>query len=72
MVGHDRSGIVTGSEASASTRSQADEDGRGPSWEASLHRGFARHGEGGQAYRLGLASPQGWPFMLDRSATSLT
>jgi uncharacterized protein YndB with AHSA1/START domain len=36
------------------------------------HRGFARHGEGGQAYRRGLASPAGWPFMLDRYATSLT
>jgi uncharacterized protein YndB with AHSA1/START domain len=36
------------------------------------HRGFARHGQGGHAYRQALASPQGWPFMLDRYATSLT
>ena len=25
------------------------------------HRGFARHGDGGVAYRDALASPQGWP-----------
>jgi hypothetical protein len=30
------------------------------------HRGFERHGEGGDAYRDGLDSPQGWTFMLDR------
>lgn len=30
------------------------------------HREFARHGDGGDAYRDSLASPQGWPFMLER------
>jgi hypothetical protein len=45
--------------------------GGGQAGKPPRNRGFARHGEGGQAYRLGLAFPQGWPFMLDRSATSL-
>jgi uncharacterized protein YndB with AHSA1/START domain len=30
------------------------------------HRGFARHGEDGDAYRQALDSPEGWPMMLDR------
>ncbi len=30
------------------------------------HRGFERHGEGAAAYREGLASPQGWPYILQR------
>lgn len=30
------------------------------------HRGFERHGEGGAGYRTGMASPQGWPYILDR------
>lgn len=28
------------------------------------HRGFDRHGEGAEAYRDGLASEQGWPYVL--------
>ena len=30
------------------------------------HRGFDRHGEGGDGYEAALASEQGWPFMLGR------
>jgi uncharacterized protein YndB with AHSA1/START domain len=30
------------------------------------HRAFARHGDAGAAYREALASPQGWPYILDR------
>jgi uncharacterized protein YndB with AHSA1/START domain len=30
------------------------------------HRGFERHGESGAAYRQALASPQGWPHILQR------
>ena len=29
------------------------------------HRGFDRHGPSGGDYRKALASPEGWPFMLD-------
>lgn len=29
------------------------------------HRGFERHGEGGAAYRAGLASAEGWTMILD-------
>lgn len=32
------------------------------------HRAFERHGEGGEGYRAGLASEQGWPYMLGRLA----
>jgi uncharacterized protein YndB with AHSA1/START domain len=32
------------------------------------HRAFGRHGEGGEAYRAGMASPEGWGFILDRFA----
>jgi uncharacterized protein YndB with AHSA1/START domain len=35
------------------------------------HRGFARHGDDGEAYRHALDSPQGWTMMLDRYATAL-
>ncbi len=34
------------------------------------HRTFARHGEAGDAYRQALASPQGWPYMLGRYAST--
>lgn len=30
------------------------------------HRGFERHGEAAAAYRESLASPQGWPLILQR------
>jgi uncharacterized protein YndB with AHSA1/START domain len=36
------------------------------------HRAFARHGEAGAGYRDALASPQGWPYMLDRYVAALT
>ncbi len=32
------------------------------------HRGFGRHGPGGDACRAGLGSPEGWPYILDRCA----
>jgi uncharacterized protein YndB with AHSA1/START domain len=35
------------------------------------HRAFSRHGEKGNAYREGMASPEGWPSMLERYARSL-
>jgi uncharacterized protein YndB with AHSA1/START domain len=35
------------------------------------HRAFARHGDDGNAYRQALASPEGWPFILDRYAATL-
>jgi uncharacterized protein YndB with AHSA1/START domain len=35
------------------------------------HRGFARHGDGGHAYRQAMASPGGWPYILDRYAATL-
>jgi uncharacterized protein YndB with AHSA1/START domain len=34
------------------------------------HRGFARHGEGGDAYRAGMGSPEGWMYILDRYVAS--
>lgn len=30
------------------------------------HRGFARHGDHGTDYRDAMASPQGWPYILDQ------
>lgn len=30
------------------------------------HRGFHRHGEGADAYRAGMGSEEGWPFILAR------
>jgi hypothetical protein len=35
------------------------------------HRAFARHGDAGGAYRHAMASPQGWPLILDRFAANL-
>lgn len=32
------------------------------------HRHFARHGEGAATYREALASPEGWPYILDQYA----
>src|SRR5215218_6747878 len=32
------------------------------------HRGFSRHGEGGEGYREALGSERGWPYILDRYA----
>ena len=34
------------------------------------HRGFARHGEEGEAYREAMGSEAGWPLILDRFAAS--
>jgi len=36
-----------------------------------VHSHFDRHGDGGEAYRDALASPQGWPFILERYAAAL-
>jgi uncharacterized protein YndB with AHSA1/START domain len=33
-----------------------------------VHRGFDRYGDGAAAYREGLASEQGWPFILQAYA----
>ena len=38
------------------------EDGR----VALEHRGFERHGEDAEAYRDGMGSAQGWPWLLER------
>ena len=35
------------------------------------HRGLARHGGDSQAYREALASPQGWPYILENYMTAL-
>jgi uncharacterized protein YndB with AHSA1/START domain len=35
------------------------------------HRAFSRHGERAAAYRAGMASPSGWPMMLERFARSI-
>jgi uncharacterized protein YndB with AHSA1/START domain len=35
------------------------------------HRAFVRHGDAGAGYRQAMASPQGWPLILDRFATIL-
>lgn len=37
-----------------------------------VHRGFSRHGEGGEGYRAGMATPEGWSYILDRYAAALT
>lgn len=39
-------------------------------WVDVEHRHFARHGEGADAYRAGMASPQGWSYMLERYLTA--
>ena len=35
------------------------------------HRALARHGDAAGAYRQGMASPEGWPHLLDRYAATL-
>jgi uncharacterized protein YndB with AHSA1/START domain len=35
------------------------------------HRAFERHGPGGAGYREGMASPEGWTYMLERYAAGL-
>jgi uncharacterized protein YndB with AHSA1/START domain len=35
------------------------------------HRAFTHHGDAGDTYRQAMASPQGWPFILDRYAATL-
>jgi uncharacterized protein YndB with AHSA1/START domain len=32
------------------------------------HHGFERHGDGAEEYRAALASPEGWPYILQRFA----
>ena len=34
------------------------------------HRALARHGDAAGAYRQAMASPQGWPLILDRYAAT--
>jgi uncharacterized protein YndB with AHSA1/START domain len=36
------------------------------------HRGFERHGEGGEGYAAGLGTEHGWPYMLGRYAARLS
>ena len=36
------------------------------------HCDFARHGEGWEDYLASMASPQGWPYCLDRYVAALT
>lgn len=36
------------------------------------HRGFSRHGEGAGEYQAGMASPQGWPYILERFAQAIS
>ena len=36
------------------------------------HRGFERHGEGAEEYRLAMNSEQGWPLILDRFAAAFS
>jgi uncharacterized protein YndB with AHSA1/START domain len=36
------------------------------------HSGFDRHGEAGAAYRDGMDSPEGWPFLLERYGAAVT
>jgi uncharacterized protein YndB with AHSA1/START domain len=36
------------------------------------HRDFVRHGEGAEAYHAALASPQGWPYIMQRFAAAAT
>ena len=33
------------------------------------HRAFPRHGDAAITYRQAMASPEGWPFILDRYAS---
>jgi uncharacterized protein YndB with AHSA1/START domain len=35
------------------------------------HRAFTHHGETGRGYRQAMASPEGWPLLLDRYAATL-
>jgi hypothetical protein len=35
------------------------------------HSAFTRHGQAGGEYRQAMASPEGWPLLLDRYAATL-
>lgn len=41
-------------------------DGEGRTRLILVHRDFARHGDGAETMRVGMASDQGWRFLLDR------
>lgn len=46
-------------------------EGPRTTWVELEHRSFARHGEGADAYRVGMASAQGWPYLMDRYAAAV-
>ncbi len=36
------------------------------------HTGFSRYGAGWEDYQAGFASPQGWPFLMERLAAAMS
>jgi uncharacterized protein YndB with AHSA1/START domain len=45
-----------------------DPDGEAGTRVTLAHRHFSRHGEGAEGYEAAMASPQGWPLLLERFA----